>query len=753
MSYYTKITTAGLAAITAAMNNSSKVPITYMAFGDGNGYIPEPNESASSLVNEVYRVGINKVEVHNKNPNWLVCEAIIPSAVGGFNIREVALYDNTGYIMLAVASYPPTYKPSVEEGAAKIQTIRIVLQVDNTGNFELVIDPDIVLATVEYLDTSIKSKIDTVLNINQLKIFKPKFDGQIVQTSCHTVLGFGAGKYKYNQLSNLKDNGGTVIASEVSAGVWSLLDNNVSIQHFGGIGDYILEDGTVNPKPTNNILACQKYIDAFDGNLNYGFGNYYISGVLGFPTVKNTDDKVMTITSDKANVYVEGGEALYTSARSLTKPTSIENLYTAKIFATNTNYIGVGSDSIIFNGDRLYNVIVKGNGFKSIKKVVHSYRKKISSLYPNGYLQSFWMLDNHFAQCHRIIDAKHGFNIKFNDNLCENNYGGLYIDGPGDPALTQFRCTDNLFEGGGLFLKLGAILGGSIHNNYLEGNTLEDASTLKCHMDLRKISGGGSHSGLSINGNTFGATTAQQTDMEWVDIRLEPFYSTAGLVAPPTMENNWSNSYQIVTHGAIQTAVGNGGSAGVHKNAQMGIPTSPATAGVSFERSAKEYLATSHLTNNEFTISEISVSDIKRFIPFGVSRRSHTAELIILAQNMSSGAVCLGASTFKILLVIQAPLGGGNIDDVYIGGSLISFAEIPDNSLFDDRYNSTFKKHFTNPSIRLVKNGDIYQIKASGYSAISVPNYGSADRILSSSTLISYASASGRHHRGFLKIL
>lgn len=158
MSYYTKITTAGLAAITAAMNNSSKVPITYMAFGDGNGSIPEPDENATSLVNEVYRVGVNKVEVHNKNPNWLVCEAIIPSAVGGFNIREVALYDSTGNTMLAIASYPPTYKPTVEEGAAKIQTIRIVIQVDNSGTFELIVDPDVVLATKEDIN-NLKEKI------------------------------------------------------------------------------------------------------------------------------------------------------------------------------------------------------------------------------------------------------------------------------------------------------------------------------------------------------------------------------------------------------------------------------------------------------------------------------------------------------------------------------------------------------------------------------------------------------------------
>lgn len=168
MSYYTKITKVGLAAIAAALNDKTKLPITYMAFGDGNGSIPEPDENATALVHEVYRTGLNKVEIHNKNPNWLVCEAIIPSAVGGFNIREVGLFDNTGSKLLAVANYPPTYKPNTEEGAAKIQTIRIVLQVDNTGNFELVIDPDVVLATVAYLQENLlASKIKIASGRNQ----------------------------------------------------------------------------------------------------------------------------------------------------------------------------------------------------------------------------------------------------------------------------------------------------------------------------------------------------------------------------------------------------------------------------------------------------------------------------------------------------------------------------------------------------------------------------------------------------------
>ncbi|ENO7681271.1 phage tail protein [Acinetobacter baumannii] len=255
MSYYTKITTAGLAAITAAMNNSSKVPITYMAFGDGNGYIPEPDENATSLVNEVYRVGVNKVEVHSKNPNWLVCEAIIPSAVGGFNIREVALYDSTGNTMLAIASYPPTYKPTVEEGAAKIQTIRIVIQVDNSGNFELIVDPDVVLATRKEVD-DIKNIVTlNSLNISDLRTIKGNKNKQRITTSEYFEgTGKGGADYYWDSGSNLDDNGFSVIqVNNVPTGRWILDLKNREISAMCA--------GVLLDESASSSLQLQKVID------------------------------------------------------------------------------------------------------------------------------------------------------------------------------------------------------------------------------------------------------------------------------------------------------------------------------------------------------------------------------------------------------------------------------------------------------------------------------------------------------------
>lgn len=284
MSYYTKITKAGLAAITTAMNNNSKVPITYMAFGDGNGYIPEPDENAISLVNEVYRVGVNKVEVHNKNQNWLVCEAIIPSAVGGFNIREVALYDSTGNTMLAIASYPPTYKPTVEEGAAKIQTIRIVIQVDNSGNFELIVDPDVVLATAAFVDEQISKASSGLLTITDLKQYKPKKTGEIINVISFNdpIIGlsefYGGGFFRYSA-SIVTGNDVDTFLSEYGGG-WKRIKrkNEYDITWGGAIG--LGEDET---------LKCQNVLKVAGPNskIIVPNGKFYVPGGLQLFTAQN----------------------------------------------------------------------------------------------------------------------------------------------------------------------------------------------------------------------------------------------------------------------------------------------------------------------------------------------------------------------------------------------------------------------------------------------------------------------------------
>lgn len=144
--YYSVFTKKGLELLTEAIRNGTKLGITHMAFGDGGGSLPVPNESFTKLVNEVHRTQLNSLSPDPNNANWLRAEAIIASATGGFNIRELGLY--AGSTLIAYSNYPATYKPNPSDGTARIMTFRMVLQIDNTASFELKIDADIVLATM-----------------------------------------------------------------------------------------------------------------------------------------------------------------------------------------------------------------------------------------------------------------------------------------------------------------------------------------------------------------------------------------------------------------------------------------------------------------------------------------------------------------------------------------------------------------------------------------------------------------------------
>ncbi|HBX3785367.1 TPA: phage tail protein, partial [Klebsiella pneumoniae subsp. pneumoniae] len=80
--------------------------------------------------------------------NIIIAEMIIPPEVGGFTIREAALFDDAG-VCMAVANVPETYKPALAEGSGRFTILRIWLAVSSTEAVELVVDPGIVLATVE----------------------------------------------------------------------------------------------------------------------------------------------------------------------------------------------------------------------------------------------------------------------------------------------------------------------------------------------------------------------------------------------------------------------------------------------------------------------------------------------------------------------------------------------------------------------------------------------------------------------------
>ncbi|HHE4602707.1 TPA: tail fiber protein, partial [Escherichia coli] len=92
--------------------------------------------------------------VDPNNQSQIIAEQIIPENEGGFWIREIGLYDDEG-VLIAVANCPETYKPQLQEGSGRTQTIRMILVVTNTEAITLKIDPAVVLATRKYVDDKI----------------------------------------------------------------------------------------------------------------------------------------------------------------------------------------------------------------------------------------------------------------------------------------------------------------------------------------------------------------------------------------------------------------------------------------------------------------------------------------------------------------------------------------------------------------------------------------------------------------------
>jgi len=141
------ITVAGSKKISDAIVNGDRVIFAQMSVGDGGGNATTPDENQTSLVNERFRTQLNSLKLSDTE-NIIIAEMIIPPEVGGFTIREAALFDDAG-VCIAVANVPETYKPALAEGSGRFTILRIWLAVSSTEAVELVVDPGIVLATVE----------------------------------------------------------------------------------------------------------------------------------------------------------------------------------------------------------------------------------------------------------------------------------------------------------------------------------------------------------------------------------------------------------------------------------------------------------------------------------------------------------------------------------------------------------------------------------------------------------------------------
>ncbi len=149
--FYTLLTEIGAAKLASAAALGVPLKITHMAVGDGGGVLPTPSAQQTALVAEKRRAALNMLYIDPQNSSQIIAEQVIPETEGGWWIREVGLFDETG-ALIAVGNSPESYKPQLTEGSGRTQTVRMVLITSSTDNITLKIDPAVVLATRKYVD-------------------------------------------------------------------------------------------------------------------------------------------------------------------------------------------------------------------------------------------------------------------------------------------------------------------------------------------------------------------------------------------------------------------------------------------------------------------------------------------------------------------------------------------------------------------------------------------------------------------------
>lgn len=136
MAYETILTNTGLQKLASA-TPEHQLKINRVAVGDGNGGYSPLDPDMTGLVNEVWRGPASAPIRDREDPTILIFEAVIPPNIGGFFIREVGIFDDTGD-MIAIGQTAVTEKPQDTMGTALSLTIRFRMKLSNASETELI---------------------------------------------------------------------------------------------------------------------------------------------------------------------------------------------------------------------------------------------------------------------------------------------------------------------------------------------------------------------------------------------------------------------------------------------------------------------------------------------------------------------------------------------------------------------------------------------------------------------------------------
>ena len=156
--YFSLLTATGANLLINAVANKTPVKLSKIAVSDSE---IAPSEAATALENTKHEFAINSLTQDPQNSSILNVEGVIPSSVGGFNIRKFAIFTQSGE-MFAVGRVPLSYKPALNQGAGSDLVFKIRILIGNVSNIELKVDNSVVLATRDWSEKTFQKLTDAI---------------------------------------------------------------------------------------------------------------------------------------------------------------------------------------------------------------------------------------------------------------------------------------------------------------------------------------------------------------------------------------------------------------------------------------------------------------------------------------------------------------------------------------------------------------------------------------------------------------
>ena len=154
--YFAILTNKGTEKMAAYLQSGKKIEIAFVSVGDGKGQIPMPDPARTALVNEVWR-GPAQTVLDQANKNVIKSTSVIPTDVGGWNVREIGLIDGDGELF-AIANAPGYPKISIADGINNDMQVGMRVAVSNRDGIVVTVDGTVIIATMQDIKDHDKDK-------------------------------------------------------------------------------------------------------------------------------------------------------------------------------------------------------------------------------------------------------------------------------------------------------------------------------------------------------------------------------------------------------------------------------------------------------------------------------------------------------------------------------------------------------------------------------------------------------------------